>query len=253
MMIDLQKASMWKRISAFLFDGILLVVAAVLFGWALSGVMGYDTYVGRLDAAYAQYSELYGVNLEMTMAEYETLTPEQAETLNAAYEALSADENAASAYSSVIMMMLTLTTLGIMFAFVVLEFIVPLCFKNGQTLGKKIFGIGLMRQDFVAVDGRILFIRTFLGKYTLETMIPVLIGMMIWFGVVGLPGTVLLAGIGIVQLVLLITSKYRMVIHDAISKTVAVDLASQRIFATEDAVIQYKKKLHAEKAAREAT
>lgn len=250
-MIDLQKASMWKRISAFLFDGILLVVAAVLFGWALSGVMGYDTYVGRLDAAYAQYSELYGVNLEMTMAEYETLTPEQAETLNAAYEALSADENAASAYSSVIMMMLTLTTLGIMFAFVVLEFIVPLCFKNGQTLGKKIFGIGLMRQDFVAVDGRILFIRTFLGKYTLETMIPVLISLLVWFGALGFSGTLLLAGVGLAQLILLIVTKKRLAIHDAISKTVTVDLASQRIFESPEAVIAYKKKLHAQQAARE--
>lgn len=251
MMIDLQKASMWKRISAFLFDGILLVIVAVMLGWALSSVMGYDNYVGQLDAAYARYSELYGVNLEMTLTEYETLTPEQVENLNAAYEALASDQSAASAYSNVIMMMLLLTTLGILFAYAIMEFIIPLCLKNGQTLGKLIFGVGVMRQDFVAVDGRILFIRTFLGKYTLETMIPVLISLLVWFGALGFSGTLLLAGVGLAQLILLIVTKKRLAIHDAISKTVTVDLASQRIFESPEAVIAYKKKLHAQQAARE--
>ena len=36
MILDLQKASMWKRISAFLFDGILLSIVAVLFALVLS-------------------------------------------------------------------------------------------------------------------------------------------------------------------------------------------------------------------------
>ena len=44
MVSDLQKASLWKRISAFLFDFILLGIVAVLFALALSAVTGYDGY-----------------------------------------------------------------------------------------------------------------------------------------------------------------------------------------------------------------
>ena len=41
---DLQKASAWKRISAFLFDGIILSVVTVLFAWGLSALVGYNGY-----------------------------------------------------------------------------------------------------------------------------------------------------------------------------------------------------------------
>ena len=74
MMYDLQKASMWKRISAFLFDAILLGIAAVLFAWCLSTALGYDRYNEALDAAYARYGEMYGVNLNLSLTEYDALS-----------------------------------------------------------------------------------------------------------------------------------------------------------------------------------
>ena len=52
-MFSLQRAGMWKRISAFLFDFILGGVAATLFAFLLSGLLGYDGYVDTLEAAYA--------------------------------------------------------------------------------------------------------------------------------------------------------------------------------------------------------
>ena len=51
MIYDLQKASMWKRISAAMFDGILLGIAAVLFAWLLSLALGFDGGVVRYTAA----------------------------------------------------------------------------------------------------------------------------------------------------------------------------------------------------------
>jgi len=252
MMDDLQKASMWKRISAFLFDAILLGIAAVLFAWCLSTALGYDGYNDTLDAAYVRYGELYGVNLNLSLSEYDALSKQELEALNTAYNALSADEEAVQAYNMVIQLTLMITSLGILFGYVVLEFIIPMQLGNGQTLGKKIFGIGLMQQDGVKVNGRVMFVRTFLGKYTLETMVPVLIVMMIWLGVLGLVGTLVLLGIGLVQVLMLICTKKRLVIHDALAATVAVDIASQMIFADHQAMIAYKEKVHAEKAARAA-
>jgi len=250
MIYDLQKASMWKRISAFLFDAVLLGIAAVLFAWCLSGVLGYDGYSDALDAAYVRYGEMYGVDLNLSLTEYDALSEQEVETLNTAYAALSADEEAIRAYNMIINLTLLITSLGILAGFVVMEFIIPMKLGNGQTLGKKIFGIGLMQQDGVKVNGRVMFVRTILGKYTLETMIPVLIVMMIWFGILGLAGTLVLLGIGLVQVMMLIITQKRLVIHDALATTVAVDIASQMIFPDREAMITYKEKIHAEKAAR---
>ena len=252
MMYDLQKASMWKRISAFLFDAILLGIVAVLFAWCLSTALGYDGYSDTLDAAYVRYGEMYGVDLNLSLTEYDALTPQEVETLNTAYAAMTEDEEAVKAYNMIINLTLLITSLGILAGFVVMEFIIPLKLGNGQTLGKKIFGIGLMQQDGVKVNGKILFIRTILGKYTMETMAPVLIVMMIWFGILGLAGTLALAGIGLIQALMLIFSKRRLVIHDALAATVAVDVGSQMIFDSREAMLAYKEKIHAEQAARAA-
>ncbi len=252
MIYDLQKASMWKRISAFLFDAILLGIVAVLFGCVLSGVTGYDGYNAALDEAYARYGEKYGVNFDLSLAEYDLMTPEQREQLNTAYAALGADAEATRAYNMVINLTLLITSLGILFGFVLMEFVIPMKFGNGQTLGKKIFGIGLMQQDGVQVNGRVMFVRTILGKYTIETMVPVLILMMIWFGILGLTGTLVLLGIVLVQFLMLVCTRKRLAIHDALACTVAVDIASQLIFPDREAMIAYKEKVHAEKAARAA-
>ena len=250
MIYDLQRASMWKRISAFLFDAILLGIVAVLFGCVLSGITGYDNYNLALDEAYARYGAEYGVNFQLSLSEYDAMTAAQRENLNAAYAALGADETAMHAYNMVIHLTLLITSLGILFSFILMELAIPLKLGNGQTLGKKIFGIGLMQQDGIKVNGRVMFVRTILGKYTIETMVPVLILMMIWFGILGLAGTLVLAGILLVQAGMLVFSRKRLVIHDALACTVSVDVASQMIFPDQETMIAYKEKVHAEKASR---
>ena len=172
MIYDLQKASMWKRISAALFDGILLGIAAVLFAWLMSLALGFDGHLSTLEDKYAHYSQEYGVEFDLTLTQYESMTAEEMQRLNEAYAALSDDDVAVRAYNMVVQLTLLITTIGILAAYLLLEFFIPLRLQNGQTLGKKIFGLGVMRQDGVMIDGRILFIRTFLGKYTFETMVP---------------------------------------------------------------------------------
>lgn len=251
MIYDLQRASMWKRISAYLFDTILLSIVAVLFAWMMSGLLGFDRYSDTLSTAYTHYGESYGVNFNLSLQEYEALSADEIEKLNTAYAAIAVDQEAVGAYNMLIQLMLLITSLGLLFAFVIMEFLIPLKLGNGQTLGKKIFGIGLMQQDGVRINGRLLFIRSILGKYTLETMIPALIVMMIWFGILGLTGTLVLLGILLVQFLLLLLTRNRLAIHDAMSATVAVDVASQLIFPDRAAMIAYKERIHAEAAARE--
>ncbi len=242
---------MWKRISAFLFDAILLGIVAVLFGWLLSNILGYDRYNATLNASYDKYAEEFNVNFHMSLSEYEQMTAEESRRLDEAYAALSADSAAVHAYDMMIQLTVLITSIGLLLAFLLMEFTVPLLFGNGQTLGKKIFGIGLMRSEGVKINAVTLFIRTVLGKYTLETMIPVLILIMIYWGTIGIVGPIVLFLILIVQAVTLIASRTNALIHDLLASTVAVDIASQMIFDTTDDMIAYKQKVHAEAAARQ--
>ena len=250
MICDLQKASMWKRISAFLFDAIMLAIAAVLFAWLISIAVQYDVPAAQLEASYAKYEEAYGVDFQMPLEAYEALSAEERSHVDSAYAALAADEEAVYAYNMMMQLTLLITTFGILLAFLVLEFTVPMLFGNGQTLGKKIFSLGLMRTEGTRVSGVVMFIRTILGKYAIETMIPVYIIIMIYFNSIGLVGPGILFVLMIVQIVLMIATKTNSMIHDCLASTVCVDLPSQMIFNTREELIAYKEKLHAEKAAR---
>ena len=74
---------------------------------------------------------------------------------------------------------------------------------------------------------------------------------LIIFGNLGMTGTVVLAGMAILQVALVATSRTNSAIHDMMAATVAVDLNSQMIFESEAELLAYKNKLHAENAARE--
>ena len=51
MELDLQKANIWKRISAYLFDVIILGMVAVGVAFLLSSVLKYDQYNRTLEEA----------------------------------------------------------------------------------------------------------------------------------------------------------------------------------------------------------
>ena len=164
--------------------------------------------------------------------------------------AISQDEEAISAYSLVMNLTLVITSLGILSAVMTGEFIIPLILKNGQTVGKKVFGIGVMMTGGTKIKTVALFIRAVLGKYTIETVIPVLIIIMIYFGGIGILGVIILGLIVLLQLILMAATSNNSPIHDLISDTVVIDMSSQRIFDAESELIEYEKKMHAEAVAK---
>ena len=251
MIYDLQRASMWKRISAWLLDAILLCIIATLMAFLLSTALNYDSYNARLDARYAFYEEQYGVTRDLTQVQVDAMTPEELANLEAASIAISEDEEALYVYNMMIQLMIVITSIGILLAYIVLEFTVPMVLGNGQTVGKKVFGIGVMRQEGVRVNGVCMFIRTVLGKYAIETMIPVMMALMLFFGSVGEVGWLIVGVIVIAEIVLLVTTRERCTIHDKLANTVTVDVASQMIFKTHEDMIAYKQKIAAEKAANQ--
>ena len=122
---------------------------------------------------------------------------------------------------------------------------------SGRTLGKKIFGLGLMRTEGVKISNVSLFIRTILGKYAIEIMIPVLIVLMLYWGTIGIVGPIVLGLILIVQLVVMITTRTNSLIHDLLADTVVIDYASQMIFDSREEMIAFKEKAHREAVAHQ--
>ena len=255
MIYDLQKGSLLKRASAFLLDGILLVILVTGFAFAFSAIFHYNYYSDIYDEGLDRYSEQFGIDL-LNIPEESALTEEQKAAYEAALNAMNSDLEMIKAFNTMISIIIMEISLAIILAFMVLEFILPLILKNGQTIGKKIFGLGVMRTNGVRIRGVSLFIRTFLGKCIIETMLPVLMFMMMIFSYwnimasVGIFGPVVIIVLLIAQVLLVFWTKKHTMIHDLLSDCVVVDLGSQMIFDSEQARVEYITKKDAEEATR---
>jgi len=248
---DLQKANFWKRISAWLFDNIITMILAVGIAFLLSAALGYNQYSDRITDAYNHYETEYGISFDITSEEYLDLPAEKQQAYEKAQEAISADEDAMYAYSMVVNLTMVISTFGILFSVTAMEFVVPLLFGNGQTLGKKIFGLCVVRTDCVRVNTMQMFVRTILGKFTIETMIPVYLLLMLFWGITDLTGTLILSALLLTELIILISTRRHAGIHDLLAGTAVADFGSQIIFSTEQDLIEYQKKVHADRAARQ--
>lgn len=248
MAYDLQKGNLWKRISAGMFDGIVAVILTFAVAWLLSLLLGYNGQSEALDRYYAQYEQQYGVTFDISLDAYEAMTEQERQNYDAAFTALSKDPDAAKTYQIVMNLSLVIITLGILGATVLLELIVPLLLGEGRTLGKKIFGLCVVHAEGIRVSGLQLFVRTVLGKFTIETMVPVYILLMLFWGITDLSGTLALMGLLVAQIVIVAVSKTHSLIHDLLAGTVVADYGSQRIFGSREELIAYQKAIAAQRA-----
>lgn len=256
--MDLQKASIWKRISAWILDALLVMALAVGFGMLISALLGYDgTYAAmeeKMKVYTTQYSQEYGVDLSTTEG-YDSLDPTSKQIWDKANkamnDAMNADGELVALFNQVANMTILITAFGILLSMVCLEFVIPIIFGNGQTVGKKMFSLGVMRIDSVRITNVQLFVRMLIGKYTLETMIPVFMILMFIFGAMDITGTIVILGILITQVVMMAVTANNSAIHDMLSGTVVVDVSSQKIFGSSEELLAYTKKIHAERARRQ--
>lgn len=251
MTFDLQRANAWKRISAFLFDVILLAIACVLCAWGLSAALGFDAQYDTLMTRYQAAADACGLDMSIMAQSYSSLTDAERALVEQANAVLAADEEAVYSYGMVVQLAILISSFAILFGYLLLEFLVPLLFKNGQTLGKKIFGVALMHSDGVKIGHVTLFVRTILGKYAVETMIPVMAVLMLICGNLNIVVLGMVLVLAVAQTGLFLFSHKHSLIHDLLADTVAVDMASQMIFETRDDMVAYKAKIHAEKVAHQ--
>ena len=255
MIYDLQKGSLLKRASAFLLDGILLVILITGFAFAFSAIFRYNHYVDIYTADLDRYSEQFNIDLS-NVPEESSLTEEEKAVYYDAWDAMNEDTEMIKAFNMMIAIIVMELSFSIVISYMLLEFMIPMILKNGQTVGKKIFGLGVMRTNGVRVRGVSLFIRTFLGKCVIETMVPAMIVAMVLFSAsgimpsVGMFGPIVIVCLFVAQVILVFWTKKHMMIHDLLSDCIVVDLGSQMIFDSEQARIDYITKKDAEEAAR---
>ena len=246
--VDLQKASMWKRISAWLFDTILLISIVVLIATGLSAALRYDHYSAQVENVYEKYQTQYNIDFKSIEAPADA-DPAEKEAYKDRYEkadaALKADEEAVNALGMTNSLMLLIPTLSLFGAMLLMEFLIPLLLKNGQTLGKKVFSIGVVRIDAVKLSPLQLFVRAILSKYTVCLMLP------LYITAVGIVGLAVALGMLLLQLICPLVNHDRRGLHDLLSGTVVVDLPSQRVFNSAQDRTEYIKQVHAERAARQ--
>ena len=251
--ISLQKASVGKRIIAAIFDFICLSILAVGLATLFSLTFGYNGYIHTVESACERYESEYGVEFDITIQEYEQMSEEERKAYDTADQALRSDKDVIYAYNMFIYLTMLMITFSILISVLGVEFVVPLLFGNGQTLGKKIFGIGVMHTEGIKISSLQLFVRAVLGKFALELMIPLSIVIMIFFNSIGIISVVVLFILLAVQGICLVSTRTWSLLHDVIAGTVAVDLASQRIFDTKEQLLEYTKARHAEQVAKDNT
>ncbi len=238
---------MWKRISAALLDLILVAMVAVGMAFLLSTIFGFDGQMNLVERYEAEYESEYNVNFDIEREDYDQLTEDEQKVYDDAYAAFRLNEDVRRAYNTMNSLIMLIITFGLLLAFLIMELAVPLILGNGQTLGKKIFGIGVVREDGIRLSPMLLFIRTILGKYTVETMLPVFILIMMVFGLMNIAGLIAIVALLILQVVLLIATPTRTPLHDKLAHTVTVDFASQRIFDSLEEKAAYYKRIHEER------
>ncbi len=270
MIKDIQKAGMWKRISAALLDIVVLIIIAEAFILLFSWMTGFSDHLKKYDALENELADIaeeyykeYGVDVELiaNTEEFNKLSKEEQDAykviVEAADKAFQKDSKVLEIYyeqndvlSDIISRLLIVITFPILISFTILEFAIPLIFKNGQTLGKKAFGIAVMRVDGIKVTPFMMFARGVLGKCTFGLLVPIYLIIMVIFSILDIRlGAIVLLAILIAQIVILFATKNRTPIHDMLAQTVTVDMSSQMIFDTPEERDEYYNRITSESAA----
>lgn len=224
------KAGLSKRASAFFIDGILLLVLAFALAYVLSLSFGYGQYSQTYSSGIERYADMYNVQFEkvVSQADFDALTDQQKTDYEAAVEAMNADEEILGALGSMVKLIFLIAALSLFLAFLILEFIVPLILKDGRTLGKKAFGLCVTKKDGSGLSAVLLLVRTFVGKYLIETMIPVLLIIITVFNAIGLMngpgiiGFVIILVLLVANLALVFLSANGSMIHDFVADSIVV-------------------------------
>ena len=247
---SLQKADIWKRISAFLCDAVCIIFLSCALVLLFSLIFNINEHAATMSERRNEIITEAGYNVKdddgkvianpypSSNEDLEKLSEEEKAKFQETEKRILADD----AYSIIII------TASILISFLIFEFLIPLLLKNGQTVGKKVFGVAVMRADGVKIPTALLFLRAIVCKFTLETMVPVMALLAAVLFRYWLMAIILVFGILALQVILFLFTKEHTPIHDICTYTVAVDMGSQKIFNSAEEKAEYIAKIQRERA-----
>lgn len=246
MVYDVQKAGILKRASAFLLDIIVIAIIATGVAYLMSFVLNLDYHQDKLQSRYTYYEKEYGVRFDLTQEDFNNMSEEELKKYDDVQKLINKDDELIQEYRTVITDLLIIVFVSGLVSIMISEFFIPLLFKNGQTIGKKVFSLVVIRNNSVRANTVQLFARALLGKFAVETMIPAYLIVMSIMGSMGIIGPIILGLFLIFQIILFFATKNRTFIHDILSYTVVADNQAQLIFETDEDLLKYKQKIHNE-------
>lgn len=258
MYYDIQKAPVTKRIGAFLLDFMLMAMLIVFATSLITSAMNVNKHIENIKVITDEieenkeyYEEKYQLKLDITEEEFNAMTDEKKIACNEAFAKMYEETGLTMLRNKVISLHILAVTCGALIAIVLAEILVPALMKHGRTLGKRAFGLALMRKDCVKIHPVQMVARALLGKFTLCLMIPIYA--ILFFGLNSMIGKVILVVVLGAQLIAMGASKRNAAIHDLLVGTVVVDYDSQMIYDNEEALLAAIEKDKAERASARTT
>lgn len=247
-MPDIQKAAFSKRLFAFLADAVLISIIASALFILFSAVLKTDSYSKKYDEIVKKYESEFGVVFGLSAEEYEKLSDAEKTNYKNAVDTVNGDEEANKAVKTYYTLFLTEIAGGILIAVLLTEFVVPVILKDGRTPGKRLFGLGVMRNGCLAISTPVLFVRAVIGKGLFEIILPAVILFTALTGITGVFGIGLLIIFAVFEVFSLIKSGGSAFLHDVLTDTVVIDWASQRIFRSAAERDEYMRRIKEESA-----
>ena len=241
MSFSIQKANFWKRFSAWLVDSVLVLLLAVTCSLPLLNILGFYENNDKIKAITLTYQTQieaeYNVSLNIDQETYDAFSQAEKDNYEAAGAALNKALNEDPTYNELtvtrVSLIMTDACISIFLGTILAHFVLPLILKNGQTLGKKTFGLAVIRSNGLKISSIMLFIRSVIGMFLIEIMAVAFL--LLVYPV----GTIAAALLQIMQIAIMIKTPNHSSIHDLLVDTAVVDFASQQIFDTQEELNEY--------------
>ncbi len=245
-MLEFFKAPPIKRFAAYLIDLVLLLAITVGISVGMWSAMNLQSYTEGLQPYYEKYEQEFGVDFDASPYE---LGEKELEKYNAAYEAMDKDPEATAIKNKIMSILLISAAVGSLAGYLILEVMLPLIFKNGQSLGKKIMGLCVMHKDHVRISVMQVIYRAILGKYFIGTLVPMALLAMQNFKIWIISGSTIVAVIAMTQAFIVLLSQANCGIHDKLFHTVVADFNQQYIFNSREERRAYDRELEERESA----
>lgn len=227
--IEPKVAAAHKRFAAFFIDLVVFILLLTGVTWIVGDIAGYNRNAELLEEKYVEHG-IYIVDEKTN--EYIFCDTTQ-KVCQDGWVTFNKDEEACKYYDKSVELTTLILTISVFVTYAALEFVVPLLFKNGQTIGMFILKIGLVSNDGVRVNHKQMFVRFIIGKYIVATMIPIYGLIFLFFNLYGgLLGLIAFASILGIDLLMTLASPKKAGIANSISSCYACDLDTSMIYDT---------------------